>query len=488
MTPRSRILLLLSNPRDRSILRDWLALHYEVLEGSLDQDFDLCIADAPTLKGIREGIAERKKKEAGVFLPFLLLTARQDVQTITRQLGEGLDEVLFVPIEKDELRIRVEILLRTRNMSLELERNRREVFHAIVEQSLVGIYRIERGRFVYLNEAAAKLFGSSARELIGRDPLEWICPADRERVVKAHRSALSKPVQYSFCVILEDGRTIDCEAFERKIHQNGKPSILGGLIDVSELKRIQKAEARLQEEKIEVLMRSERLKGEFLSVISHELRTPLNAIMGFGSFLEDEIGGSLNEKQHEYVEKLLKGSHRMLGLVDDLLDFASIQAGRFGVYPEETDYPSLVEEAVASLEPVARKKGIRIDREIRVEAPVCVDPRRMGQAISKLVSNAVKFTPEGGRVRLKAFLEGDRLITEVEDDGLGIAPEDIPSLFDPFKQVDMGLTRVAGGAGLSLGIVKAIVEAHGGTITVESPGPGKGSTFRFEIPLGECEG
>ncbi|MGE5706837.1 MAG: PAS domain-containing protein, partial [Bacteroidota bacterium] len=230
------------------------------------------------------------------------------------------------------------------------------------------------------------------------------------------------------------------------------------------------------------LRRADRVKDEFLSVISHELRTPLNAVLGFGSFLQDELAGPLNEKQCEYVEKLLKGADRMLVLIDDLLDFTRMQSGKFGVTFAETDYPSLVAETVDSFQPNALERRIRLESEVRVSRPVCLDRRRIQQVIANLLANAVKFTPEGGVVRVTAWVEADRLITEVSDNGIGIAPEDLRKLFSPFKQLDMGLTRRAGGVGLGLSISKAIVEAHGGTIEARSEW-GKGSTFRFLIPL-----
>lgn len=249
-------------------------------------------------------------------------------------------------------------------------------------------------------------------------------------------------------------------------------------VDVSE--RVEKE--RLQREQLDTLMKADRVKDEFISVISHELRTPLNAVIGFGSFLEDEIAGPLNEKQHEFVAKLLKGGDRMLVLIDDLLDYARIQAGRFDVAEVETDYPSLVEEAVASFEPMASEKSIRIESEVTVSEPVCVDRRRIIQVIANFLSNAIKFTPSGGRIRVRACLYGGKLVTEVTDNGIGIEPEDLSKLFLPFKQLDMSLTRKVGGVGLGLSISKAIIEAHGGQIAVESEGAGKGSTFWFEIP------
>ncbi|HBN07769.1 MAG TPA: hypothetical protein DD435_03655 [Cyanobacteria bacterium UBA8530] len=144
-----RILLLFKNKENQRLLNDWLTSRFEVVEGGIDRDFDLLIADGASLDPIIEQLEIRKKAEKGTFLPVLLVTPRQDIKLATRQLWKTLDEILFLPIEKIELQARVDILLRARQLSLELEQSRREIFRALVEQSLVGVYQIEGDRFTY---------------------------------------------------------------------------------------------------------------------------------------------------------------------------------------------------------------------------------------------------------------------------------------------------------------------------------------------------
>ncbi|HBN07352.1 MAG TPA: hypothetical protein DD435_01465 [Cyanobacteria bacterium UBA8530] len=228
---------------------------------------------------------------------------------------------------------------------------------------------------------------------------------------------------------------------------------------------------------------ADRGKDEFLSVVSHEMRTPLNGIQGFASILEDEILGKLNEQQRQALSRILEGSEKLLDLVNDLLDVARNQAGKFDVQLEEIEYSSLVEEVMASLQPVADGKRISFSEEVEVSEPVSLDGKRIKQVLSNLLANALKFTQEGGAIEIRARIEGRSLVTEVRDDGLGISREDLPKLFAPFKQLDMGLTRRVGGVGLGLCISKAIVEAHGGRIEGSSPGKDKGSTFRFVLPV-----
>lgn len=228
----------------------------------------------------------------------------------------------------------------------------------------------------------------------------------------------------------------------------------------------------------------DRAKDEFLGVISHELRTPLNFIMGFASVLGDELQGPLTPEQHRSLSKILAGTDRMLHLVDDLLDFARMQAGRFDLVCEPTPYAPLVAEVVASLRPLAEPRRVTLTHEVPDGVVLLVDGQRVSQVLMNLVANAIKFTPEGGTVHVSARCEGDRLVTEVTDTGVGIDPADLPKLFTPFKQLDMSMTRRSGGTGLGLSIARALVEAHGGTIEAESAGRDRGSTFRFALPLG----
>jgi signal transduction histidine kinase len=247
--------------------------------------------------------------------------------------------------------------------------------------------------------------------------------------------------------------------------------------DITERKRLE-AQLRDQYEKLKEL---DKLKGDFVNAVSHDLRTPLTSILGFAEFLEDEIGGLLSPQQRGFVEQIENSTKRLEGMVNDLLDFARLDAGTFRLHCVESDLVGRVRDLVESLRPQAEERRL----ELRTELPRgplmhVLDPQRIDRVLANLIGNALKFTPEGGRIVVKLVEEPEGLVCEVSDTGSGIAPEDLPKLFQRFTQLEAG-ARMKAGTGLGLSISKAQVEAHGGTIGVRSM-PGEGSTFWFRLP------
>ncbi|MFP5502545.1 MAG: sensor histidine kinase, partial [Candidatus Sericytochromatia bacterium] len=239
-------------------------------------------------------------------------------------------------------------------------------------------------------------------------------------------------------------------------------------------------EAKVVERTAEMEAAVEELRA-FGHSISHELRTPLTAIGGYAEFLDDEVAGPLTPHQREFVEQIQSGAARMERLVNDFLDFARMEAGTFELHPAEEDFGERVRHVVESLRPLARAKRttVAVDLPERPQL-VRMDGQRIGQVLTNLIHNGIKFTPEGGRVEIRVRREGDRLMCEVVDNGIGIAGGQIPSLFKRFSQLEAG--KQQGGTGLGLSIAKAIVEAHGGQIGVRSE-LGRGSIFWFSLPL-----
>jgi diguanylate cyclase (GGDEF)-like protein len=226
----------------------------------------------------------------------------------------------------------------------------------------------------------------------------------------------------------------------------------------------------------------ERLKAEFLGTASHELRTPLSAILGYAELLQDNLVGPLSAEQADFVTKIERNAQRLVVLVEAMLDAARCEHGSIDLITEDVDFATLCTELVSALEPTARRSRVRFDFTRPVgRLPVRLDARRVRQAIAALIENAVKFTPEGGRVEIRVASPPGGLRIEVSDDGIGIPSDELHHVFRKFYQVDGSPTRLRGGAGLALYVAKAIVEAHGGEIGVESE-PGRGSTFWITLP------
>lgn len=227
--------------------------------------------------------------------------------------------------------------------------------------------------------------------------------------------------------------------------------------------------------------RIEEYKDDLLSLISHELRTPMHQIVGNATLLKSELVGPLNDRQRHHLDLLLAGAERMGELIEELLDNALIRSGRVELSPTPVEYADVVGEAVGLIRNRAEMAGVGLDVRIEGSISLRIDARRMVQVLSNLLTNAIKFTPRGGQISIRARQEPGGLLTEVIDTGVGLQPEVAARVFDRFYQADMTASRPAGGIGLGLAMSKAVVEAHGGTIGVESQ-PGSGSTFWFLLP------
>ncbi|HEU4539170.1 MAG TPA: ATP-binding protein, partial [Polyangiaceae bacterium] len=238
------------------------------------------------------------------------------------------------------------------------------------------------------------------------------------------------------------------------------------------------AEARRERRRAEEAARA---KEEFLAVVSHELRTPLNAMLGWASMLrEGELGEAERARALEIVERNARAQAK---LIEDLLDVSRIVSGKLRLEPGPLDLAAVVASAVDAVRPAAEAKGVRLELASGpAEAPCDGDASRLQQVVLNLASNAVKFTPPDGRVRVALAREGAHFCLRVEDTGHGIAPSFLPHVFERFRQQDGSATRAQGGLGLGLAIVKSLVELHGGTVGAESEGEGRGAAFVVRIP------
>ena len=235
------------------------------------------------------------------------------------------------------------------------------------------------------------------------------------------------------------------------------------------------------EDKSRQLEAASRHKSEFLANMSHELRTPLNAIIGFSEVLNERMFGELNEKQEEYLKDIYSSGQHLLSLINDILDLSKIEAGRMELELADFSLPAAIDNALILVRERASRRGIRLGRTIddRV-GMIRGDERKVKQVLLNLLSNALKFTPEGGRIDVRAAVNDGMAEISVADTGVGIAPEDQEAIFEEFRQVGTADKKVEG-TGLGLALSRKFIELHGGRIWVQSQ-PGKGSTFSFTLP------
>jgi signal transduction histidine kinase len=246
------------------------------------------------------------------------------------------------------------------------------------------------------------------------------------------------------------------------------------------------AELTLKNEQLEArnreVERANSLKTEFLASMSHELRTPLHTIIGFSELLGEQLEGPLTDKQQRFVGHILQDARHLLELINEVLDISKIESGRVELKRESFDFNACVEEVMAGIRYQAATKNIQLENKNAFHDSLYADRVRLKEILYNLLNNAVKFTPERGRVWIEAARQGDALHISVCDTGIGIPEREQPSIFEKFYQVGDSTAGVREGTGLGLPITKHLVELHGGTISVASQ-PGKGSSFRLVLPL-----
>ena len=364
-------------------------------------------------------------------------------------------------------------------------------FRELLEVAPDSIIEVDRqGSIVLCNAATERLFGFRSEELLGR-PVEILIPESVRVVHQIHRSDYGKkPVTRPMGkgLILRAQRKNGTE-FPVEISLSPTQTGNGGRVtaiirDVTDRiiaeEHLRAVNQQLQQRNEEV-ERANRLKSEFLASMSHELRTPLHTILGFTELLQEEVDGPLNERQKRFVTHVHQDAEHLLELINDILDLSKIEAGKMELRLEVFDARQAVEEVVASILGRAEAKSIALENRVANGLPVNADRVRFKEIFYNLLSNAVKFTLEGGRIEIDSTRIGNVPSFSVKDTGIGIARQELASIFDKFYQAGSTTKGVREGTGLGLAITRHLVEMHGGVLKVESE-PGKGSTFSFTLP------
>jgi PAS domain S-box-containing protein len=344
------------------------------------------------------------------------------------------------------------------------------------------------GRIVTVNAHAERLFGFSREELSG-EPVETLVPV---RYRESHatqrdlyvRHPRVRPMGTELVGRRKDGSELPVEISLSPLEDGGRTIVIAAVRDLTERKRAEDDRAkRIHAEAARAEAEAaNRAKDDFLAVLSHELRTPLQAMLGWAHMLKS--GRLAPVAAQHALDVILQNIRHQTQLVSDLLDVSGIIAGKLEIELSPLDLGPVIETALETVRPVAQAKGVRLVATTDPEAgPVLGDAERLKQIVWNLVSNAVKFTPDSGRVDIRLERRGATARLVVRDTGRGIAPDVLPHIFERFRQADSSVTRLHGGLGLGLAISRYLVELHGGTISVESPGEGQGATFTVDVPI-----
>jgi PAS domain S-box-containing protein len=342
----------------------------------------------------------------------------------------------------------------------------------------------------YISPQIEQLVGYTAEEWLAGDGLfrSTLHPEDREHVLDciARRDADKRSVEFEYRMIARDGSVIwvhdvavpVCDATGRVRCWQGY------IVDITERRALAEARDRLLENERaqnDQLRELDQLKDEFIAIVSHELRTPLTSILGYLELVLDDED-RLNEDHCQLLRVVERNAERLVRLVGDLLVIAQIEAGKLSIERSDFALDALEAECVEAAKPHAAQQGVEISFESDLEGQICGDPARLAQLLDNLISNAIKFTPPGGRVAVRFAQSDGAAVLEVEDTGLGIPADEQQRLFERFYRTRSAQVHAVRGTGLGLSIAQAIAEAHGGRIGLTSI-EGEGTTFRVELPL-----
>ncbi|HYC56073.1 MAG TPA: response regulator [Candidatus Binatia bacterium] len=389
-------------------------------------------------------------------------------------LEAGADGYLVHPIEPLVLIATARALMRTRHAEAQ--------FRAVFDLVPTGIALVaEDMTYVNVNPALCRLLGRSREELIGRSGNDFV-PEGHRHLIPQNVAMLLENGKWEgiFPLLRKDGTRVE---LEWKLARFSPGVFLALATDVTQRHRVEAERERLLQSERAARSdaeRANRIKDDFLATLSHELRNPLHVIVGWSGVLtqvcsDPQLLGGLQAME--------RSADLLVHLIADLLDVSRITSGKLSLNTEVVNLASVVDAAIAVVTPSSLAKQIRLERTPGDDAAfVLGDPARLQQVAWNLLANAIKFTPRGGVVRASLHREEAHVDLRVTDTGRGIAREFLPHIFERFRQ-EGSASKSAGGLGLGLAIVKHLVEMHGGTVRVESPGEGMGATFIVSLPV-----
>ena len=477
----TRILLLLTHPADRQAVYAMLAPHFDVsapdsAARALAEPFDLCLIDAPTLERLDDALQARKTAEASHFLPVVLLIPQAALQRLTPHVWEHVDEVIPIPTDTVRLLSRLTLLLRTRQLSVETERRAAELDATLTSVADGLIIYSPEGEILLDNPAARRLLDGILIEEEYGDLPQWLgrhaftpdgkpplAPDD----VPAARAARGETVMGEVLTFRQkDGKEIWVSVTAAPIRQRDD-TIIGVVSTYTDITQLHE----LQEQ-----------REIYIHTISHDLRAPLAIIHGHAELIMDELKRrELDGRLQPSAAAIRRGITRMNVMIQDLVDAARLEGGQLILDIKPVNLRAYLADLLQRSATVFDVGRIHIELPEDLP-PVSADLNRLERILSNLLSNALKYSNPGTPVLVRARQTDHLIEVSVQDFGQGIAPEDLPHIFERFYRTKGG--RKAEGIGLGLYITMMLVKAHGGRIWVESE-VGKGSTFYFTLPVAE---
>ena len=475
----------------------------EALRRLLDRDFAVVLLDVQ-MEGLDGFETARmiRRREKSRHTPIIFVTAHAEGDfPVAEAYALGAVDYLVKPLVPEVIRSKVavfvelyqkreQVRLQAERLQAEAESNLRMVVESVHDYAILSTDTA--GRIVTWNSGAERVFGWSESEAIGRDVALLFVPEDRERGIPERERAEAigaGRAEDERWHVRKDGSRFYASGMMRPIRDGrGRPCGFTKVArDMTEQRRAEEERARLLAREQEARREAEaasRAKDQFLAVLSHELRTPLNPILLATSAILE--GPEEPEEVRPTLEMIRQNVNLQARLIDDLLDVMRIVRGKMPLHWEVADGHRLIDQAIQICRSEVFCGELRLELDLAAtHRHVNADPARLQQVFWNLIKNAVKFTPEGGTITIRTRNEDgqgvEHLVVEVSDTGIGIEPEVLPRIFDPFQQGETTITRKFGGLGLGLAICKGIVDAHGGTIGVESGGKGRGTTFRVVL-------
>ncbi|KJH70902.1 hybrid sensor histidine kinase/response regulator [Aliterella atlantica] len=493
----TQILLLLENQQNLRLLAELLSTSYQVLVTNKKpqaEQFDLCILDGKALDRHWEWVQARKADEEPVYLPFLLITSRQDVSIVTRHLWRSMDELITKPIEKIELQARVEILLRSRKYSQQLLAANHQLqvvaanlsaseakFRSLVNNSSDAIAVVkEDGVVVYASPSSRTIFGFSPQELEGKNVFDFIHPDDLSSAIAPFRASLINPDKTQVSEYRFRHKDGSWRYLESKSNFSHTALQSRGIVVTSrDITQRKQAEADIINA-LQTAQELSELKTRFVSMVSHEIRNPLNSISTAAQLLERYGEKWDRDKKQDFFQRIKVNVKLLTELLEDVLLIGKVEAGKLEIQPTLVEIESFCNDLLEEVKlNVDGSHQLIFTSEGRC-TNAYIDKKILRHILYNLIANAIKYSPPGSKVCLEVFCCEEGFVFKVKDNGIGIPLENQKHLFESFYRADNA--RNISGTGLGLFIVKKYVDISGGNISVESE-IGVGSTFTVTLPL-----